>query len=87
VRRSRRRRFAANFERLPQMFFAEATGEAITKLCIHDFGVFEAPRAFTLGDAGNGEHWTFPFGVTFRRNNSRLGAGRLFIKRKQSREH
>ena len=38
------------------MFFAEGTRETVTELCGHDFGVFEAPGALALGDAGDGEH-------------------------------
>jgi hypothetical protein len=56
LRRFRRWTVAANFERLPQMFLAKRPCEAVSKLCGYDFGVFEAPSAFALGDAGNGEH-------------------------------
>jgi hypothetical protein len=41
------------------MFLAKRPREAVAKLCGYDFGVFEAPRAFALSDAGNGEHWFF----------------------------
>ena len=56
MRRFRRGTVAANLERLPQMFLTKRPREAITKLCGYDFGVFEAPGAFALVDAGNGEH-------------------------------
>ena len=41
------------------MFLTERAGEAVPKLCVHDFRVFEAPRAFARGNAGNGEHVNF----------------------------
>jgi hypothetical protein len=54
------------------MFLAKRPCEAVTKLCGYDFGVFKAPSAFALGDAGDGEHWFFLSGSFPRK---RVAAG------------
>jgi hypothetical protein len=53
--------FAAYLNRLPQMFFAKVASQAVAKLCGDHFGLFQAPGAFALSDAGNGEHCFSPF--------------------------
>jgi hypothetical protein len=43
------------------MLFAEGAGQAVAKLCGHNFRGFEAPRAFTLSKASDGEHESLLF--------------------------